>query len=308
MLTSLCSDLLVYGAEVTTIVHRDQQRLPVPGLNAFTSTDADDKFREMAATAGRTILIAPEIDGILLRLARVVVEAGGRLLGPSPTQIELFSDKYATNCQFGPLAINTHLWPELPDGDGPVVIKPRFGVGSMHTLIVVREHLNFAVAHIRDEGYLGELVTQPVWEGVAVSVAVVGSGAGRQVCLPTVLQHIETIGMADTVRQLEYRGGTIPAPDYMEQRAQRLVQHALKHHPDLRGYVGFDMILGPTEELDRICEVNPRLTTSYVGYREMFGASVAGLFLTDDPEAWSHETKSKRSISFTATSVDGGIV
>jgi len=32
-----------------------------------------------------------------------------------------------------------------------------------------------------------------------------------------------------------------------------------------RGWVGVDMILGPREDDDRVLEVNPRLTTSFVG-------------------------------------------
>ena len=50
--------------------------------------------------------------------------------------------------------------------------------------------------------------------------------------------------------------------------AETTVRHlAERFQAQLRGYVGVDLVLGPAEDGSRdvVLEVNPRLTTSYVG-------------------------------------------
>ena len=46
-------------------------------------------------------------------------------------------------------------------------------------------------------------------------------------------------------------------------------QRALAALPQTQGYVGIDLILGPSLDGkdDRVIEINPRLTTSYIGLR-----------------------------------------
>jgi predicted ATP-grasp superfamily ATP-dependent carboligase len=57
---------------------------------------------------------------------------------------------------------------------------------------------------------------------------------------------------------------------------QRLVRRAAACIPGLRGYVGFDVLIpdaAPNRPL--LVEVNPRLTTSYVGYRALAEQNLA---------------------------------
>ena len=53
-----------------------------------------------------------------------------------------------------------------------------------------------------------------------------------------------------------------------------IIAHAL---PGLWGFVGVDLILDPQP---RVLEINPRLTTSYVGLREAYGINPATWLLT----------------------------
>jgi predicted ATP-grasp superfamily ATP-dependent carboligase len=55
----------------------------------------------------------------------------------------------------------------------------------------------------------------------------------------------------------------------LAQRARDLANRALAALPATTGYVGIDMVLGrePDGSDDAVIEVNPRLTTSYVGLR-----------------------------------------
>jgi predicted ATP-grasp superfamily ATP-dependent carboligase len=51
--------------------------------------------------------------------------------------------------------------------------------------------------------------------------------------------------------------------------------------PLSQGYVGVDLVLGQAEDGsgDRVIEVNPRLTTSYVGLRALARANLAAAML-----------------------------
>ena len=58
-------------------------------------------------------------------------------------------------------------------------------------------------------------------------------------------------------------------------RSTRLAQRAVDCVQGLFGYVGVDLVLGDTAEADRAIEINPRLTTSYVGLRALAEFNIA---------------------------------
>ncbi len=64
-------------------------------------------------------------------------------------------------------------------------------------------------------------------------------------------------------------------------RATRLARQALTALPDSTGYVGVDLVLGgdPLGGDDHVIEVNPRLTTSYVGLRQLVQGNLADAML-----------------------------
>jgi predicted ATP-grasp superfamily ATP-dependent carboligase len=67
----------------------------------------------------------------------------------------------------------------------------------------------------------------------------------------------------------EYRGGELMTEPHLVARAHRLALRTLASLPATRGYVGIDLIIGSDANggEDVVIEVNPRLTTSYVGLR-----------------------------------------
>jgi predicted ATP-grasp superfamily ATP-dependent carboligase len=66
-----------------------------------------------------------------------------------------------------------------------------------------------------------------------------------------------------------YLGGELPLPPSLARRAVELGRRCILSLPESRGYVGIDLTLGADEsgEGDCVIEVNPRLTTSYIGLR-----------------------------------------
>ena len=67
----------------------------------------------------------------------------------------------------------------------------------------------------------------------------------------------------------QYLGGSCPLPSGLAARADRLARCAAAAMPEWRGYIGIDLVLGEANDgsEDYLIEVNPRLTTSYVGLR-----------------------------------------
>jgi len=234
------------------------------GVEVITGSPAD--FARLAAYADWSFVIAPETDGVLLNLAREVVRVGGRLLGPSPAAIVLTSDKFALFQhwqKFGVRTPATVLVQDLPPS-WPCVVKRRDGAGSEGMRLVRTE------AEFRELS--GAMIAQPYCEGIPASIAFL-IGPRDTIALPATFQLISTDG------QFRYCGGLVPIAPELAIRAEALARSALAVISGLLGYVGVDLLLGSAADGgdDYIIEINPRLTTSYVGVRSYRGVNLAEL-------------------------------
>jgi predicted ATP-grasp superfamily ATP-dependent carboligase len=70
-----------------------------------------------------------------------------------------------------------------------------------------------------------------------------------------------------------YNGGQVPFDSRLKSEAFVAAETVAKSFHGLRGYVGVDLVL--TEKGPVVIEVNPRLTTSYVGLRKIAGFNLA---------------------------------
>jgi predicted ATP-grasp superfamily ATP-dependent carboligase len=73
-----------------------------------------------------------------------------------------------------------------------------------------------------------------------------------------------------------YQGGSFVLDKKLCERVARLAKKAVQGIRGLQGYVGVDAILGmpDTGEHDVVLEINPRLTTSYLGLRQATTANL----------------------------------
>ncbi len=71
----------------------------------------------------------------------------------------------------------------------------------------------------------------------------------------------------------KYRGSRVPFDHRAKKRALELACSAVNLIPGLGGYVGVDLVLG--EDLVQLIEINPRLTTSYIGLRQVAQLNLA---------------------------------
>jgi predicted ATP-grasp superfamily ATP-dependent carboligase len=79
--------------------------------------------------------------------------------------------------------------------------------------------------------------------------------------------------------RFRYLGGELPLSPELAECARRLAARALDSIDGLRGYVGVDVVLGDTAAGDVAIEVNPRLTTSYIGLRVLARTNLAAAML-----------------------------
>ena len=100
-------------------------------------------------------------------------------------------------------------------------------------------------------------------------------GRSESLGLPPTFQCIASDG------SFRYSGGGLPIAPQFAVRAERLGRQALDGITGLLGYVGVDVILGADADGrdDVAIEINPRLTTSYVGLRAHLDGNLAGLML-----------------------------
>ena len=247
------------------------------GLRANVRLVVDREGRSwesIAAEADYTAPIAPETDGILADLARSIERLGGRSLGSDPQAIELTADKARLAAHFEANGIPTPptqlVDPSqgLPtDRDGPMIVKPVDGAGSLDTFII-RDPAR-PPARLRD---LRKAIVQPYLSGVPGGASYLVDRDGRAWLVAVGRQRIGV----DPEGRVHYRGGTIGGPAGVDLTA---VERAVTSVPGLRGFVGVDFLDDPRAGVT-VLEINPRPTTSYVGLLRLLGpGTVAGAWL-----------------------------
>jgi predicted ATP-grasp superfamily ATP-dependent carboligase len=287
MLSSVVADFAaIDGCEVwTTLDSRFSDRsLAAQRIHRIDPTVAEPRvIAELAAAADWSLVIAPETDGILFDRVRCVEEAGGRLLGPSSSAVALTADKLEcarrlVECGV-PAVTGTTIqpqagWRSRTDLRYPVVLKPRDGAGS-DTTIVFRESesLESMMEALYEDSPEREFLLQPYVPGVPVSVSFLVGDAGIVPLLAGEQLFLDKVFF-------RYIGGRMPLAPALAKRALALGARAIAAVPGLRGYVGVDLVLGPSDERgegasDTVIEINPRITTSYVGLRAMAVGNLA---------------------------------
>jgi hypothetical protein len=224
-------------------------------LGGGSDRDFEDLLAGADADAG--LVIAP--DELLPGFLKTLEESGTTNLGSSPKAARLAADKLACTrlLEGAGVPVVEVVNPDDP-GDGPFVLKPRFGCGS--------ERLELVDKLPEDLGD-GRIATK-YREGEALSVSLIASG--DRVLPLTVNKQLVSVEAG-----FEYRGGIVP---YHTEREEEILKAAgmAARALDLRGYAGIDLVVG---DLPRVVDVNPRPTTSIVGIAKVMREELADLIL-----------------------------
>ncbi|MGB7345985.1 MAG: ATP-grasp domain-containing protein [Pirellulaceae bacterium] len=270
MLRAIVSDIASFAEVVVPLdsrLHLDIEATETVAVDAVTAP-----WGQWAAAAGNcdsALIVAPESDGILAKGVAMLRASGVDVIASSGDFLRVASDKLQTARVLLDAGVSHPLYMalsdrrferELEDSDR-FVVKPRDGCGTQE--IKVFDLFNDAMAALTEDQIL------QAWRpGRAISISLVASG-NHQTFLPAVSQDLE-------VGTCEYAGGCGPLPDDDQRRAAALASRAIAAMPPTaRGFVGLDLLLADRPSEDCVIEINPRLTTSYVGLRRMIKGNLA---------------------------------
>lgn len=274
MLRALVDDLTaIPGVEVAAL--RDARLsadLPATLHQVGRASDFWPAFRRAMRDADAVWPIAPEQDGMLLRITGEILQAGRVLLGCRPDAVKIATTKSATAEVLARAGVATiPAYPDersIPPEFGEIVVKPDDGAGCQDTLLFrSRSQL---LAWLPNHARPG-LVFQPYVRGDARSLSLLCC-EGRARVLACNRQKVRVAGDA-----FEFSGVSVGAVMDEGGRYAALADAIARALPGLWGYCGVDFI--ETDTGPMVLEVNPRLTTSYAGLRRAIGMNPAQLVL-----------------------------
>jgi len=286
-----CAGDLPRGVEVVTL----QRSVAAPMLDSVIA-DVDAVW-----------LIAPETDGCLEQLAAQVEQHGRTLLGPGAAAIGGASNKAQLARRLADVGIRhprTRSAAAFSRAEAaaneigyPVVVKPVRGAGSCGVCVAHNAlDLRRAVDAARDAGGRDEVLVQEYVHGAAASVSLLANG-GDVVPLAV---NAQTIGLPPS---FEYLGGKTPFEHPLAALAVTAALDTCRAVAGLRGFVGVDVVLTGADAV--VIELNPRLTTAYLGVRAAIDENVAALALAACVGDLPAQPRPRRQVRFT---VDGAVV
>lgn len=281
MLRAALDDLQrIAGVTVTAVVHVGRQSSWPRQANVEVTFwrpggKLESLASELSAAADATLIIAPEFDNLLERFCQAVRSPTAVPLNCESAALQLCGDKWRLAEHFSSAdipTIPTRLWhiDQMPT-EFPCVVKPRWGAGSWLVRLVRGPADWPAIAAEYQQAGLDQFLAQPWIAGQALSIAAMRSRTGVEEFLPIAEQSLSSEGT------FQYLGGRIPADTnpQLERRIRCLAERALSTIPGWSGFVGLDLLIPDDHShLPLIVEINPRLTTSYIGYRRCCSANL----------------------------------
>ena len=288
MLRSIISDLKAAGHYVTTILDSRIAKLNPPifadsSIPVSSIEETQTRIKELAARADAAYMIAPETDNTLASFVELVEKMGIKSLNCSASAIKKLSNKacfYEIIRKYMPIpeTVLLSVFDDLKEVtktirdclNFPAIFKPMDGVSCDGISIVKKEEqIARAIAKIKSESRCKSYIAQEFVTGDAASVSLFSTGSN---VLPVSLNSqdikLQTAEFCST-----YNGGVIPFEHPLRQKVFDLAKEFANFVPGLRGYISMDFVL--TDETAVAIEVNPRLTTSYIGLRRILNFNPA---------------------------------
>jgi len=279
MLRTLVSDFKTAGHYVTITLDSRIAKLNPPidadcVVPVFSSQIALANLRKNSDSADATYVIAPETNGLLRSLVGIVEQTGAASLNCQADAIEKVSDKVFLHNFMKKLGLplpETMMFSVANDLkeikkavrgnlNFPAIFKPSDGVSCCGLSTVSNEEqVDGAIEKIKRESSSKHFLVQELIGGDATSVSLLATGSKA---VPISLNR-QDVTIETPEACSSYNGGIVPFDNPMGAEAFEAAEKLVKSVSGFRGYIGVDFVL--TEEAAVAIEVNPRLTTSYVG-------------------------------------------
>lgn len=268
-----------------TIITTHDARISAPNTYYSTvinaTTDMWKVWDKCISQCDAAWIIAPETDGILLRLTEMIERHHKILLGCGSSAVKLCASK-TTSYQLlktlpypSPATYHWQAWQTLEATQqiGTWVCKQDDGVGAEDSACFE----NTALVHTFMQSRQHSHVIQPYIDGQTASISMLCK-QGRAWLLSANLQKTEqTTSDAKESTQFVYTGSIVNGMVEHWQAFEEIAQRIARALPDLSGYVGIDLIV--TDTAIWLLEINPRLTSSYPALAEAISYNPAQLVI-----------------------------
>ena len=228
------------------------------------------------------IVIAPAFKEALYDITRFFEEKRVKVLGSTSNAVRICSNKYITYSVLEKAAVSIpktllgYFDEDLESLENkalelgyPIVMKPVDGVGCAGlSLVRKREELETAVDRIKNEARESYFLVQKYLEGEHVSASLISDGEN----IVVLALNAQCIKLGSPEEGSSYEGGYTPFEHPLKNIAVKEAVKAVKLIDGLRGYVGVDLVI--TSRGPVVVEINPRLTTSYLGLREILNVNI----------------------------------
>jgi predicted ATP-grasp superfamily ATP-dependent carboligase len=288
MLRCLAEDFKAAGHEVTVLLDARLSKLNPPIdadciIPIFYPHEPEKFLNNMAKINDAIYVIAPEIRQTMQFFVELAEQTGKSSLNSESRTIGKTADKTVLYEVLQKLGVSPKTV-ILSVDDGldkiketikkelgyPLIVKPADGVSCSGLSLVNAEiQLVGAVAKICSESANKRFIAQEFIRGEAASVSLLSTGKKAK-ALSLNKQNVYLAGPEAISR---YEGGGVPFEHWLKQEAFKTAEKVTEAFSDLKGYVGIDFVL--TEHKPFVVDVNPRLTTSYVGLRKVARFNVA---------------------------------
>ncbi len=264
--------LLPYNINTTVDARLNKPEHCGACLEINAHDDVWQVWQDQIKAADAAWLIAPETDGLLHYLTQIATQEGKLVLGCGPVSIKITSEKMATCLaleEAGIATIPTYTFENWPRSHWIWLAKPNDGAGCSDTAWF--NNADDLQDWIEQNDKQLTHVIQAYQPGDSASIScVMKNGEARLLSCNT--QMIEIIN-----HMVSFKGSVINGMCEHWAQFEVVANQIAKVFPDLAGYVGIDVIVDNDDIY--VVEINPRLTTSYVGLREAIGVNPAELII-----------------------------
>ena len=270
MVNAVSSDFLaIDGINIYVLRDRRLQNTEILDGPFIITVEKDyaKSIDEIADSIDAMLIIAPETENILLNLCKKYSGYNFNLLNSVPESIALTTNKYQTFLFLNKFSINqipTYLIDEIDNIEAEKIIaKTKDGVGCEN--IIIFENLR----DVKKQNLSNNYIYQPYMSGKHVSLSLLCWG-GESLILTVNEQSL--VEEKNTLNLERCIVNAFPHDEFIG-----FIKQLATAITDLKGYIGVDLII--TNDEIFLVEINPRLTTSYVGIRDALGVNPAQLIL-----------------------------
>jgi len=306
MLDALASDLIECGHTVCTCLDRSvltNALVPRSFLSSasISMVESTDRFLEVwgrvASDCDVTIVIAPELNNALAAIVRTLRALGVQVLAPDEAFLNAASDKWLMSKMLLASGVAHPATWTLREysasriavtkriGNSPITVKRRDGAGcaEMSYFANGAAFESWALSTSLFAENADDWIVQPWIAGQPASLALIAHGSRKVLGAFEQRIDVSPIAIANRGECVQYRGGSGPLVQVSFAELDKFANVVLNAvPPGVAGWIGIDFLI-PLEAVTAsdwiVIEINPRLTTSYAGYRKWYGHALANMLL-----------------------------